>query len=159
MYNNKMVLLSLKPNFAESILDGIKQFEFRKVRIKEDVQHILLYASSPIKAFVGFIEIDKIIEGHPSTLWKVAGEAGGISRQQFHKYFKGRNNGYAIKIKAIHKFKASIDPKKLMECFHPPQSFRYINEGFLKDILEKENEKEGFNFLGWYSRGRKECFL
>ncbi len=43
------MLLSIKPKYAKVILDGKKQYEFRKSKPKDDVDCIIFYASSPQK--------------------------------------------------------------------------------------------------------------
>ena len=50
------VLLSIKPEYAKVILQGKKQFEFRKTRCKEGIDRIIFYASSPQKEVVGEAE-------------------------------------------------------------------------------------------------------
>ena len=57
------MLLSIKPEYAKAILQGKKQFEFRKTRCKQGINRIIFYASSPQKEVVGEAEIDEILEG------------------------------------------------------------------------------------------------
>lgn len=135
MLGNDVALLSIKPNFAEAILGGVKKFEFRRGRIKRDIDFILIYASSPQKALVGFAKVEKIISDTPLKLWKLTGKQGGISHQEFMDYFKGKNSGHAIQIKEIHRFDP-IKPKDIIDDFRPPQSFMYVDDLFLNKIYE-----------------------
>jgi predicted transcriptional regulator len=159
MQNEKIALLSIKPIFADSIFDGEKKFEFRKAGISPDVKLILVYSSSPVKAFIGFIEIDEVITGSPASLWKKTGDAGAISRTQFFSYFEGKKLGYAIKIKSIRKFETSVNPRELLEDFHPPQSFMYVNGNVVKKLAKKFNADDEVSFRWWCSRSRQNDLL
>jgi len=159
MQINNVALLSIKPDFARPILEGSKTFEFRKVRIKKKIDYMLIYASSPIKALVGFAEIESIIEGKPVYLWEVAGTAGGISSKDFDSYFHNKNMGFAIKIKKIYKFDSNIDPYKIIDNFVPPQSFMYIDNKKVEKILKKVGLNEEFNFRWRNSRSGQNKLL
>ena len=54
------MLLSIKPQYAKVILEGKKQYEFRKSKPKNGVNRIIFYASSPQKQVVGEAAIEKI---------------------------------------------------------------------------------------------------
>ena len=56
------VLLSIKPEFAKKIFAGTKKFEFRKSIFKyQNINKIIVYASSPVKKVIGEFLIDKIL--------------------------------------------------------------------------------------------------
>ena len=51
------VLLSIKPHFAKLIFDREKRYEYRKALFKrDDVDGIVVYASSPTKQIIGEIK-------------------------------------------------------------------------------------------------------
>ena len=56
------VLLSIKPDYVEKILDGSKKYEFRKIIFNDNIQRIMIYSSSPVKKIVGFFRRGQIIE-------------------------------------------------------------------------------------------------
>lgn len=121
------VLLSIKPEFAEKILDGEKHFEFRKVAFKnQSVRTVVIYATMPIGKVIGEFEIDEIITASPATLWQLTIQFSGITEGFFTEYFKGRSVGHAIKIKKAKRYKKPLD----LTCFLPhgyaPQSFCYL---------------------------------
>lgn len=66
------VLLSIKPEYAKVILDGQKEYEFRKRRCKTGVNKIVFYSTAPESKVVGEAEIEDIIEGSPSKIWELA---------------------------------------------------------------------------------------
>ena len=120
------VLMSIKPEFANKIFDGTKEFEFRRAIFKNpDIKSIIVYASSPVQKVIGEFEIDNIITSDIESLWKQTSQKSGISRLYFIQYFGGKELGHAIKIKKTHKYKK---PLCLKEDFNllPPQSFCYV---------------------------------
>lgn len=122
------VLLSIKPEYAEKILDGTKKYEFRRSVFKNpDVRTIVIYASSPVQKVVGEFEIDSILNLDLETLWNRTKKFAGITKEYFMEYFESKEKGYAIKIKSTKKYK---DGFSLEERFNakPPQSFLYLFE-------------------------------
>lgn len=120
------MLLSIKPQYAKVILRGEKKYEFRKNKPTKKVDRIIFYASSPEKKVVGEAEIDKIIEGTPEEIWKIAKNAAGITKKFFFSYYQGKTNAVAFKLKNVKVFDT---PKSLSEygINNAPQSFIYIN--------------------------------
>jgi predicted transcriptional regulator len=65
------VLLSIKPEYVEKILDGTKKFEFRKGIFKNpDVKSVVIYSTMPVGMIVAEFDIADVIEDKPSTVWK-----------------------------------------------------------------------------------------
>ncbi len=63
------VLMSIKPEFAERIFNGEKEFEFRKRVFKWDVKTVVVYASYPICKLIGEFEVGGILSGDPQFIW------------------------------------------------------------------------------------------
>lgn len=118
-------LLSINPQHVERILDGSKRFEFRKVRTRRDITHIVIYSTSPIGLVVGEAEVIDVVEGRPSEVWDAAHPHAGISRQFFDSYFEGRDRAVAYRLGAV---RAYAEPKSLAEIgvSAAPQSFVYL---------------------------------
>jgi len=120
------VLMSIKPEFANKIFAGEKRFEFRRAIFKnKDIEKVLVYASSPVQKVIGEFEIDDILDYDIETLWSETSQASGISKQYFDQYFKGKEQGYAIKIKNIRKYQKPLCIKEDFNII-PPQSFAYV---------------------------------
>lgn len=120
------VLLSIKPEFAKKIFDGSKKFEFRRNIFKrQDIEKVVVYASSPIKRIIGEFEIAKVLSDEPSQLWLETKEFAGINEEYFFKYFSNISVGYAIKIKSYQLYDFPIHIKDSLGV-SPPQSFMYI---------------------------------
>lgn len=65
------VLLSIKPEYVEKILDGTKKFEFRKGIFKNpDVKSVVIYSTMPVGMIVAEFDIADVIEDKPSNVWK-----------------------------------------------------------------------------------------
>ena len=101
----------------------------------------------------GFL-VQKVIQGSPTYLWRVAGNEAGISKKEFDTYYSGLSIGFAISASKVWQLKNPIvldELKQRWENFTPPQGYRYINlqeidENFLplnfnKKIRESEDRK------------------
>jgi len=120
------VLLSIKPEFAESIFDGSKKYEFRKAIFKNpDIKTVVVYASSPVQRVIGEFDIETILKASPDELWKETKDASGITEEFFFDYFQNRDTAFAIKVKNIHRFKKTLCLRKSYNKT-PPQSFCYV---------------------------------
>ncbi len=119
------VLLSIKPEYANKIFDGSKQFEFRRTIFREDVKTVVVYASSPMQLVIGEFQIEKVLSDTPENLWRLTREFAGIDEQFFYEYFADKAIGHAIKIKKTRKYRK---PLCIREDFKlsPPQSFIYL---------------------------------
>lgn len=120
------MLLSIKPKYANVILQGEKEYEFRKKRCRDGVTKIVFYSSSPQKQVVGEAEIEEIIEGSPTKIWEIAKHAAGITRKAFYDYYRGRHTAVAYKLKNVVVYE---EPKELSDyrISHAPQSYVYLD--------------------------------
>jgi predicted transcriptional regulator len=122
------VLLSIKPKYVRAILDGTKQYEFRKQIFRDRSREtVFIYSSSPEKKIVASFRIGEIVEGHPGYLWEEFRDVSGLSEPEFFEYFTGKENGYAIRIDELEQFAEPMDPYMMFERFVPPQSFCYVD--------------------------------
>ena len=77
----KALLLSIKPEYVEKILQGTKKFEYRKRLAKEDVSVIYIYSTSPSMKVVASVQVIGRLSASPTALWEKTKAAAGISRQ------------------------------------------------------------------------------
>jgi predicted transcriptional regulator len=123
------LLLSLRPRFADAILDGSKTIELRRTRVAAPPgTHLLLYASAPIMAVVGVAVLGERHTARPSTIWRHHRASLGLARAEFDQYLAGARFATAL---TITKVQALPDPFTLAwlrthAWFQPPQSYRYI---------------------------------
>jgi predicted transcriptional regulator len=119
-------ILSIKPKYAERILSGEKEYEYRKrIFRSEDVSRVVMYATQPVSRLVGEFGIERILRDNPEDLWNRTSDAAGLSWTQFNSYFQNRSTGVAIEISQADRFSPPVDPWETIEDFHPPQSFCY----------------------------------
>lgn len=124
----KSVLLSIKPKYVESILNGEKKFEFRKASFQsKDVEEVYVYSSSPVKKIVGKFLLKDTISGTPQEIWDKCSDLGGISKDEFFKYYQGKSEAYSLCISDLEIFKEAVCPYTKFKKFYPPQSFMYYD--------------------------------
>lgn len=121
------ILLSIKPEFAEGILNGTKRYEFRRrVHVNDRVRTVVIYATLPVGKVVGEFSIGNIHAETPKELWKRTKDASGITKSFFSEYFRGRDVGYAIEVRQVKRY---AKPKSLCEVLPSgvaPQSYAYL---------------------------------
>jgi predicted transcriptional regulator len=123
----KSVLFSIHPEFAEAILSGEKQVEFRRVIFKRsEIKEVVIYATHPIQRVVGRFEIDEVLAAKPDVLWEKTKNVGGVSKEKFKNYFFGKDIGFGIKIKNPVRFEKSQPLSKYVASNTAPQSFCYV---------------------------------
>lgn len=124
------IILSLKPRYVDLIFGGTKGFEYRRVRPNlERGDDVVIYASSPVSAVVGYFSVSEMLEATPRELWEQSHEHAGLSRNEFEKYFAEALAGVAIRVDHCCHFDEPLPLSRLREMyegFHPPQSFRYV---------------------------------
>lgn len=137
------VLLSIKPEFSEKILSGVKQYEFRKTIFSDpsSVETAYMYASSPVQEVVGAFHVGNVNEGNPKTLWGEFGEISGINDEtRFLDYFGDNDTGYAIEIQDPISIDPPVNPRTFVNDFRPPVSFQYVN-GEYDHLLDRKPQK------------------
>jgi predicted transcriptional regulator len=120
------VLLSIKPEFALKIFDGTKKYEFRRSIFKrDDVDTVVVYASSPMQQVIGEFEIKDILCLEVESLWQITQQFAGIDKDFYDEYFADKEMAFAIQVGKIYKFSK---PKRLLDydMNYAPQSFAYL---------------------------------
>ena len=118
-------LLSIRPDFVESIIRGEKKYEFRRTIFTRPVDIVVVYATAPIRRVVAEFDVRSVISESLSLLWKRTHHFAGIDSEFFWKYFKGKDYGYAIEIGDVRTYKTPFCPIKELGVY-PPQSFIYL---------------------------------
>lgn len=119
------ILLSINPEHVENIMNGKKQYEFRKVKCKEKVDKIIIYSTFPVMKVVGEADVDDVIVNSPENVWKKTSSKSGISKNFFDEYYKDKKKAVAYKLVNIIKY----DKPKQLSYFGistAPQSFVYV---------------------------------
>lgn len=127
-------ILSIKPIYAEAIINGTKTVEFRKKVFKKDVERIFIYSSSPTKMIIGYFTFKNIVEDTPKNLWKQFHKIGGINEQDFFEYYKEAEKGFCMIIDKVVKLENEIDPIDFIENFTAPQSYIYLENKKIRQL-------------------------
>lgn len=119
------VLISIKPEYVNRILNGTKKYEYRRMLAKKNVSSLIIYSTWPVMEIVGEVEVIGTIEMAPSSLWEKTKKEAGISRKKYREYFKGRKKACAYALGKVTKYEPN---KKLLDIGvqQAPQSFLYL---------------------------------
>lgn len=126
--DRSVVLLAVKPEYVEAILDGRKTVEFRRRPFGRPPSHLVLYACSPTMGVLGYCEVEFIDHAAPGTLWRRYGEKGSIEYPDFKEYYSSCPSGIAIGVKGVRMLKQAVALSSLAKGMTAPQSFRYLTE-------------------------------
>jgi len=122
------LVFSIRPTFAERIIRGRKRIEIRrKFSSKWKGATVLLYASSPLRQFVGEAIIDDIITSSPERIWSDWKDELGCTFDEFGSYCNGALEVSAIIFKEVKPFKDPIPQIQMEQLVQrdlkAPQSF------------------------------------
>lgn len=136
---SKVIVISVKPEFAHRIFEGSKKIELRKSSPKVDSGDIvIIYSTFPEKAVIGICKIKEVIKSTPDEIWIKHSNDLGIDKDRFFQYYSGRDKAVGIMIDCVRKFKNKMSLKEIKEhipTFSPPQTFKYYNRRLLMDSM------------------------
>lgn len=141
--HERALLLSVRPQFAESILDGSKTAEIRRQR--PDVRSgtlVIIYATKPKGAIVGTARVSSMSQGTPGEIWERHKAHVGISREEFDSYLDGAVVAYALLLKRVQRLVPflTLEEMRAAAAFQPPQSYRYVNQEMLDSLVSGHPE-------------------
>lgn len=121
-----IALLSISPYYADSIFDGTKRYEYRRVRFTQAVSAVIVYATLPVGRVVGICDVNRTIIDTPSRLWQHTRRWSGMSRDDFWRYFADRSYGVALALAHPYRYPEPLALEELRTVSRPPQSFCYL---------------------------------
>ncbi len=127
------LVMSIRPEFAERIIQGHKTVEVRRVFAKKwQGSRVSLYASAPVRALIGSATISKVIKGTPEDVWENYHIALGCRKKDFFDYTKSAREVYAIELEDIRPFIANVPVTQigrlLDDDLRPPQSYLKLDK-------------------------------
>lgn len=135
----KTILMSIRKERFEAVLDGRKVHEFRRrFYIKEPCQ-VVFYVGSPVSAICGVGIFDIPIADTIENLAKIIEGHNFSSATSLRNYMQGLEKGYALPIRKSKK----IDPITLDELrkeipgFSPPQSYCNLNFYTFRNLVRR----------------------
>lgn len=137
---NRMIILSLRPQYAVAILTGSKTVELRRTKPNIVVPtRALIYAISPTKALVGTCIVETVTSEDVSSIWRRFGSATGVEHGEFLRYFEGVSVGTALTLLSPETFSRQIalrDLRAKTQGFRPPRSFAYVDTKAGEKLLQ-----------------------
>lgn len=123
------VVLSIRPQYSEKIIEGRKTVELRRrfpVSAPEGTI-AYIYSTSPVMAMVGEVEIGAVEKLPIAKIWSEYEDQAFISRLDFERYFDGLSEGFVLRFRNARPFSTPLPLAELRRrfSFEPPQSFLY----------------------------------
>ena len=138
--SRRIALMSIRPQYAESILLGEKTIEFRKTRLRENVDTVLIYSTKPVCLVVGSFTVGGVVVGPPRTLWNEHRHTAGIGWPALRDYYKDARLAVGILIERAARLCDPIRLNELSPSLRPPQSFCYLPDGLHAALKADDRE-------------------
>ena len=126
------IIISIKPRFAELILDGRKTVELRRRSVRVPANsRVWIYSTLPAGRVVGTVRVERIASGKPKSLWAAYGAELGISRGEFEQYFDGCALACAIELTRPARLGREVclsEIRKELGGYQPPQFFNRLGQ-------------------------------
>lgn len=124
---DRVALMSIHQRYADAIMEGVKQVEFRKRPLAADIETVWVYATAPTSKVIGRFSVHEIVQGTPQDIWERYGAVGVIEYDAFFEYYRGREVAVAIVVGSAERLPDpvalhEIDPRPAV-----PQSFAYLS--------------------------------
>ena len=148
--DDRTLVFSVHPRFAEKLLEGEKTVELRRVlprRIRAG-DFLLIYTTAPETRFVGFCRVARVLQGSPETLWPQVEGLAGVTRAEYRRYFGEASRAFGIQIERPVRLLREVsleESRRYAPNFMPPRSFRYLSsldEG-LRQALSRAMRRAG----------------
>ena len=132
--NSSTLFLSVKPVFANKILDGSKTIELRRIRPHVvPGQSVLIYSSSPEMSLLGRAFIEEILCNTPTKLWGQVKNHAGVTHDEYDAYFHGASMAIGLRLGQPQRLRMPITLREIRARWpwlQPPQSYRFVQAGF-----------------------------
>jgi predicted transcriptional regulator len=134
----RVALLSIHPRHAEAILQGEKRVELRRTAVAPDVTHVLIYATAPVQAVVGWFDVVGVDVDSKTGIWGAHGAVAGVTRKEFRDYFAGAARAVAIRVGHAQRLDPLLPVHEIPGVRRPPQSFQYLDRGSVEWLFAAE---------------------
>jgi predicted transcriptional regulator len=147
--------MSIHPDYAEAIVSGRKCAEFRKRPLAADIDVVLIYATAPVQAIVGWFEVSGTVRSSPAEIWRRLHSQGGISRTEFTTYYAGSIQGVALLVGKVERFSELVALSVLSPRPAIPQSFSYISEKVFSQAKMLASKHPGRELVSFAESGNR----
>ncbi len=135
----RALLLSVRPRFAESIMDGSKVAEIRRQRPNIAAgTPVIIYATLPVAAVVGSARLGEVHRGRPDEMWSNYQGFMGVTRVEFDEYLAGAEAAHILMLADVQRLETPLALSRMREIsnFRPPRSYRYIDRESLSVLVD-----------------------
>jgi len=147
----RVALMSIKPQYAFRLFSGEKRVEFRRRATTDKITHIVVYATRPVSAVVGILEIEDLVRGTPKALWRAFSKVGGIERADFFDYFAGTTTGVAYVVGKARSCALACELGKFGLPKVPPQAVQYLPPDITEEIKLLRRQHH-LDYQAWLNR-------
>lgn len=130
----RVALMSIHPSYAEAIVSGRKRAEFRKRPLAPDIDVVLIYATAPVQAIVGWFSVTGTVKSSPNEIWDRLHSQGIITRSEFVKYYADHSQGVALLVGKAERFPKPVALSNLSPRPAIPQSFTYVSDAVFDQV-------------------------
>ena len=128
--NPEDILMSIKPSYAQMILEGSKTIELRRKfsGVANIGKKILIYATSPKKQIIGECYVKDVLHLPLDQLWSASCRDAMIDWKTFSNYFHNLDSGYGIVLHKQAMYENPIPLSSMRDIYNitPPQSYRSV---------------------------------
>lgn len=128
--SESFLLLSIRREHAQRILEGSKIYELRKRLPGIEFKRVYMYETGG-GGIVGCFDPLRVLKDRKGLLWDQV-NYHATTRARFESYFEGSADGFAIEVSNPVKFKTPVTLQELREVdpgFHVPMSSRRVLKG------------------------------
>lgn len=126
---SRVLLLSVRPRFAQGLLSGMKTAEVRRrfPEVSTDTT-VVIYSSSPEKAVLGTMKVRALVRSTAAGIWQDYEDAIAIDRAELSGYLEGASECCVIELDTptVWSQPVSLGAMRQSLRVEPPQSFRYL---------------------------------
>jgi predicted transcriptional regulator len=136
--HERALLLSVRPQYAESILAGTKNAEIRRQRPGvAPGTPVIIYATKPLAAVIGTARIDCVQAGSPADLWNQYGCRMDVTEPDYANYLHDVNTAYVLLLSQARRLPAplGLDEMRQTAAFRPPRSYRYMSQPAIRKLV------------------------
>ncbi len=128
------LVLSVRPEYADKILEGKKTVEIRRSFSPGRVPaSCLLYSTSPVQAVVGTVDIVRAVNVTKNEAWARFGERINCTEEQRTQYALGAKSVWALELANPRRNRIPVSLPTLRLCsptpLYPPQSYSIVSDG------------------------------
>ena len=137
-YPERALLLSIRPRYAESIMNGAKCAEIRRQRPGATPgMPAIIYATQPVAAVIGSARITQILHGPPADIWASYHQQINISRDEYDTYLSGAETAHVLILTDPRRLSVPItlSDMRAASSFHPPRSYQFVTPIALRRLV------------------------